>query len=105
MSHKKADGGTDDADRLQGCFVTIRISDTSERVYDMAEHNNELADRLPKTPNPALKQFERLIGTWRISGPDVTGTVRYEWMEGGFFLIQHFDLIQGGEHYKCLSVN
>jgi hypothetical protein len=40
----------------------------------MAEHNNELADRLPKTPNPALKQFERLIGTWRIRGSDVTGT-------------------------------
>ena len=71
----------------------------------MAEHNNEtgLAGRLPKTPNPALKQFERLIGTWRISGPDVKGTVRYEWMEGGFFLIQHFDLTQGAEHYKGIE--
>ena len=69
----------------------------------MAEHNNELAGNLPKTPNPALKQFERLIGTWRISGPDVQGTVRYEWMEGGFFLIQHFDLIQGGGHYKGIE--
>lgn len=27
-SHKKADGGTDGADLLQGYFVMIRISDT-----------------------------------------------------------------------------
>jgi hypothetical protein len=44
-----------------------------------------------------------LIGDWRISRPDVEGTVRFEWMEGGFFLIQHFDLIQGGGHYKGIE--
>jgi hypothetical protein len=44
-----------------------------------------------------------LIGDWRISGPDVEGTVCFEWMEGGFFLIQHFDLIQGGGHYKGIE--
>ncbi|MBV9791209.1 MAG: hypothetical protein JOZ51_23645 [Chloroflexi bacterium] len=69
----------------------------------MAEHNNDQAGSLPKTPHPALKQFDRLIGEWRISGPDVEGTIRYEWMEGGFFLIQHFDLINFGERYTGIE--
>jgi hypothetical protein len=58
----------------------------------MADNNNALVGKLPKTPNPALKKLERLVGTWRISGPDVEGEVTFEWMESGFFLIQHFDL-------------
>ncbi len=44
-----------------------------------------------REPSPALKRLDRLVGTWELSG-DVEGTVTYEWMEGGFFLIQHIDL-------------
>lgn len=44
-------------------------------------------------PNPDLKALERLVGTWAMSG-DVGGTVSYEWMEGGFFLIQRVNLEQ-----------
>jgi len=64
----------------------------------MGDNNNALglAGRLPKTPNPALKKLEPLVGKWKITGDDVDGEVRFEWMEGGFFLIHHFDLIQGG---------
>src|SRR4029079_506553 len=69
----------------------------------MAEHNNAMAFDLPKTPNPALKGFDKIIGTWDISGPDVKGTVTYEWMEGGFFAIQRFDLVQGGYHAKGIE--
>lgn len=69
----------------------------------MAEHNNAMAGKLPKTPNPALKGFDKIIGTWDISGPDVKGTVTYEWMEGGFFVIQHVDLVQGGFHAKGIE--
>ena len=43
------------------------------------------------TPNPDLKSLDRLVGTWQISG-GVEGSVRYEWMEGGFFLMQHVEL-------------
>lgn len=64
----------------------------------MAEHNNAM--ELPKTPNPALKGFEKLLGDWHITGPDVEGTVRYEMMEGGFFAIQRFDMVQGDFHAK-----
>ena len=42
-------------------------------------------------PDAAIKALDRLVGTWAVSG-GATGQVRYEWMEGGFFLIQHVDL-------------
>ena len=44
-------------------------------------------------PSAALRRLNRLAGTWAMSG-DVQGTVTYAWMEGGFFLIQHVDLVQ-----------
>jgi hypothetical protein len=30
---------------------------------------------------------DRLVGTWKVSG-EIEGETRWEWMEGGFFLIQ-----------------
>jgi hypothetical protein len=44
-------------------------------------------------PRPAadLASLDRLIGTWTVSG-ESTGTVTYEWVEGGFFLFQHVEL-------------
>ncbi len=51
------------------------------------------ANGLPPEPNPDLRSLDRLVGTWEVSG-DVRGTVTYEWMEGGFFLIQRVDLEQ-----------
>jgi hypothetical protein len=44
------------------------------------------------TPNPDLKRLgDALLGTWNVSG-GAQGQVRFEWMEGGFFLIQHIEL-------------
>ena len=48
--------------------------------------------RLPE-PNPDLRSLDRLVGTWEMSG-DVRGTVTYEWMEDGFFLLQRVELEQ-----------
>jgi hypothetical protein len=42
-------------------------------------------------PNPDLRSLEKLIGTWKVSG-EADGTVTYEWVEGGFFLLQHVEL-------------
>ena len=42
-------------------------------------------------PNADLKSLERLIGTWTVSG-ESEGTVKYECVEGGFFLFQHVEL-------------
>jgi hypothetical protein len=54
-------------------------------------------------PNPDLKNLDRLIGTWKVSG-GAEGTVTYEWMEGRFFLIQRFDFEHGGHRVKGIEV-
>jgi hypothetical protein len=57
--------------------------DNDARVYERAAE-----------PAPDLEELgSRLVGTWEMSG-DVRGTVTYEWMEGGFFLIQGVNLQQ-----------
>lgn len=69
----------------------------------MADNNNAIWDRLPETPYPELKKLDRLVGKWKICGPKVGGCVTYEWMEGGFFLIQRFDLNYEGEGHKGME--
>jgi hypothetical protein len=46
--------------------------------------NNAQAQQQPPLPHPDLKNLDRLVGTWEMSG-DVHGRVTFEWMEGGFF--------------------
>ena len=53
--------------------------------------NNAQPQQQPPLPHPDLKNLDRLVGTWEMSG-DVQGRVAFEWMEGGFFLIQRVDL-------------
>jgi hypothetical protein len=60
----------------------------------MADNNNALVGNMSKEPNPALKKLSRLVGRWKQFG-DADGTAEYEWMEGGFFLIQRFDFHMG----------
>ena len=61
-------------------------------------------EQQPPQPNPDLKSLDRLVGKWKVSGPDIKGKVTFEWMEGGFFLIQHFDFVQGGHKVKGMEV-
>jgi len=56
---------------------------------DPSTENFETPQQPP--PNPDLKSLNRLVGTWTVSG-EAQGTVTYEWVEGGFFLLQHVDL-------------
>ena len=66
----------------------------------MADNNNSKVGYLPKTPDPSLRKLDRIIGKWQDTG-DYQGTDTYEWMEGGFFLIHHFDgIAPGGFHAK-----
>jgi len=60
-----------EARSTRGSAATRTSELRSERTHNMAEHNNDQAGNLPKQPHPALKQFDRLIGNWHISGPDV----------------------------------
>jgi hypothetical protein len=59
-------------------------------------------------PNPDLKSLDRLVGTWDVYDPKgaggVKGRITYEWMEGGFFLIQHVDLDHDGQKIKGIEI-
>ncbi|MFN8386031.1 MAG: hypothetical protein U0V48_12530 [Anaerolineales bacterium] len=54
-------------------------------------------------PNPDMKRLERLVGTWKQSG-DVHGETTYEWMDGGFFLLQHINFDQDGQKTTGMEV-
>jgi hypothetical protein len=49
-------------------------------------------------PNPALRNLDVMVGTWELrgreSGPEgeIHGRPTFEWMEGGFYLVQHVDI-------------
>jgi hypothetical protein len=55
-------------------------------------------------PYPGLRSLDRLVGTWKVSGPDIKGKVRFEWMEGGCFLVQHVDFVHGGHKITGIEV-
>lgn len=43
---------------------------------------------------PALRSLAPLIGTWAVNGSgSSSGTVSYDWFEGGAFLVQQVDLV------------
>ena len=70
----------------------------------MDDANNAQAIQQPPQPNPDLKNLDILVGTWEMSG-DVQGQVTFEWMEGGFFLIQRVDLGQkDGQRIKGIEI-
>ena len=50
----------------------------------------------PSVPDPDLQSLQPLVGTWRVVG-GAQGEVAFEWMDGGYFLIQRVDLQQDGQ--------
>ncbi len=72
-------------------------------MTDDNDVNDAEAYQQPPEPDPDLKGLDRLVGTWEVSG-GAQGQVSYEWMEGGFFLIQHVDLEQHGHKIKGIEV-
>ncbi|MFI1013899.1 hypothetical protein [Streptomyces sp. NPDC020965] len=58
-----------------------------------------------ETPRPdaELRRFDRMIGSWKVSG-GAEGTVTYRWQEGGFFLIQDIELEQYGQRITGFEV-
>jgi hypothetical protein len=57
----------------------------------------------PAKPSPDMEGLNKLVGTWNVTG-GAQGQVTYEWMEGGFFLIQHVDLEQEGQRLKGIEI-
>lgn len=54
-------------------------------------------------PSIELKALDRLVGTWTVTG-GAEGTVRYEWMPGRYFLLQHVGLSQFGQPVTGMEV-
>ncbi len=61
------------------------------------------SEQTTSSPSPGLKALDRLVGTWTVTG-GAPGTVTYEWMKGGYFLLQHVDLEQDGQRIRGLEV-
>jgi hypothetical protein len=51
----------------------------------------------------AMRALDRLVGTWKVSG-GTEGEVRYEWMPGGFFLLQHVTMTSGEDEIRGMEV-
>lgn len=66
------------------------------------DDNKQTSEQSPK-PNPDLKNLERFVGTWKLTG-GAQGTIRFEWMKGGFFLVQHVDLEHGGNKHQGIEI-
>ncbi|QBD81173.1 hypothetical protein EPA93_36450 [Ktedonosporobacter rubrisoli] len=66
----------------------------------MSEHTSSSATSQPAED---LKRLEKLVGTWALSA-DTSGQVTYEWLEGGFFLLQRVDMLHAGHRIQGLEV-
>jgi hypothetical protein len=64
---------------------------------------NETAANETAQPSAEVRALDRLVGTWKVTG-GAEGTVRYEWMPGRHFLLQHVDLTQSGEPVTGMEV-
>ena len=63
----------------------------------------EMPDMPVPTPAADLQALDRLVGEWRVSG-GAEGTIAYEWMEGGFFLVQRVDLSQYDQTVRGVEI-
>lgn len=67
------------------------------------------SQQTPK-PNPALKRLDKLVGTWDIKGREsgsygeITGRLTFDWLDGGFFLVQHTDINYVGRKIKGIEI-
>lgn len=55
------------------------------------EHSEARGYGRPAEPAPDVRALDKLVREWEVSGDYVQGTSSYESMEGGFFLLQHYD--------------
>jgi Domain of unknown function (DUF4440)/Protein of unknown function (DUF1579) len=82
---------------------------TRRRDHAMASNESQ-PEQLPG-PDPALKAFDRFIGTWDMKGrtldsevENVSGRATYEWLPGGYFVQQRIELNFAGYDVKGLEL-
>jgi hypothetical protein len=64
---------------------------------------NDSKETSMSNPSKQLSALDRLVGKWQVTG-GATGTVTYEWVVGGAFLLQHVDLVHGEERVTGFEV-
>jgi hypothetical protein len=64
-----------------------------------------------REPGPEIERLGALVGRWRSNGHvvgepavPITGTDTYEWLDGGFFLVHHVDVVVGDRKVTALEV-
>jgi hypothetical protein len=69
----------------------------------------------PKSsPTEGHKRLAIFVGKWNLAGTqyatrlgpaaEISGTERFEWLPGGFFLIHHFEAQVGGAPAACIEI-
>ena len=83
---------------------------TTGREEQVMASNESQAEQLPG-PDPALKGFDRFIGTWDMQGrtldsevDNISGRTTFEWLPGGFFLQQRIVLDFTGYQVQSLEL-
>jgi|GEM_PF-725285 len=109
-------------ERDGGTVVTVRSEGIPEEMREpskagMRESLDKLAEYLETgtvqataAPDPRLRRLDPYVGTWSLQGKEareygeIHGTLRFEWMEGGYFLMQHVDINHAGQPIKGIEV-
>lgn len=66
-------------------------------------------DNAQSQPHLALKALEVMVGTWDLAGRDfntnaeIRGQSRFEWLEGGFFLVHRFHFDYAGRAFTGIE--
>jgi hypothetical protein len=84
-------------------IMTEQNQNPSDQLQPNDAVDQEFAMPPVPAPSEALRALDRLVGTWTVTGGAV-GTVSYEWMAGGYFLIQRVELEQYGEKHTGIEV-
>ena len=61
-------------------------------------------------PQPRVADLDPIVGNWRTEGrvlgtdQSIRGTDRYEWLDGGYFLIHYVDVFVGDQKVDAIEV-
>jgi hypothetical protein len=86
--------------RTESAVVTAKKRNPTEGGAIMAEddNTNNAQTHEPPRPKPTLRSLDVMVGTWELKGREsdpegeIHGRPTLEWMEGGFYLVQHVDI-------------
>ena len=68
----------------------------------MNPSSNPPPSSAPRLSRP-IDAYARFIGTWEGEG-EVTGTTSYEWLPGGYFIVERVSLVQRGHPLEGVAV-